>query len=391
MGLSLVKIITTVIYNIYFHPLSVFPGPKSAAATPIPYVYRLINGRFVHWTTYLHSKYGEVVRISPNELSFIGPSAWQDIHASRPQLPRPDVGKLEVSIGAKAMIAADNEDHARQRRIVSHAFSDRAVREQEYILKKYSDLLITRLHQQLTAAKAHTELDICSWLQFALFDIVGDLCFGESFHSLESMETHEWVQTIIKGVKFGMLLTAFQYFAPADSIVRWCIPKSLTAMAQRHYDRTSQKVDWRIDQKSERADFMKYILENNDKKGMTREEINSTVSLLVLAGSGSPAGTCSAAIWYSLKNPSVLQKLEEEIRGRFSKFEDITVSSAIEMPYLHAVLEESLRMHTSEPVALPRQINRPGMQVCGRFVPEGVSVIQRYSGHASADRTLRHA
>ena len=344
----------------------------TAAATPIPYVYRLINGRFVHWTTKLHAKYGEVVRISPDELSFIGPTAWQDIYASRPQLPRPDVGKLEVSIGAKAMIAADNENHARQRRIVSYAFSDRALREQEYILKKYTDLLITRLHEQLKVTKVHHGLDICSWLQFATFDIIGGLCFGQSFHSLESMETHEWVQTILKGVKFGMLLTAFQYFPPADLIMKWCIPSSLKAMAQRHYDRTCQKVDWRIDQKSERPDFMKYILENNDKKGMTREEINSTVSLLVLAGSGTSAGTCTAALWYSLNNLSVLKKLEEEIRGAFPKFEDITVASASKLPYLHAVLQESLRMHTSEPVALPRQINRPGMQICGRFVAEGV-------------------
>ena len=44
----------------------------------------------------LHEKYGEVVRIHPEELSFISPSAWQDIYASRPQLPKPKIGTLEV-------------------------------------------------------------------------------------------------------------------------------------------------------------------------------------------------------------------------------------------------------------------------------------------------------
>ena len=362
------------IYNVYFHPLSKFPGPKTAAATPIPFVYHLVTGRLVDWTTWLHATYGGIVRINPDELSFIEPRAWQDIYVSRPQLPRPDVGKLEVSIGAKAMIGADNENHARQRRIVSHAFSDRALREQEYILKKYTDLLVKLLQDQSVLTRGNPkEIDICLWFQFTTFDIIGDLCFGESFHSLESFEHHDWVKRILKGVKFGMILTAFQYFPPADAIMKWCMPNSLKAKGQRHYDETCRKVDKRIEQKSERPDFMKYILENNDKKGMTKEEINSTASLLVLAGSGTSSAACAAAVWFSLKNPPVMRRLKEEIRGAFTEYEDITVASASKLSYLHAVLLEALRMHAEEPVALPRQVNRPGMEICGRIIPEGVS------------------
>ena len=92
-----VKIVVTAIYNVYFHPLSKFPGPKSAAATPLPFVRRLINGHWVEWTATLHEKYGEVVRIHPDELSFISPSAWQDIYNSRPHLPKPKIGVIAVS------------------------------------------------------------------------------------------------------------------------------------------------------------------------------------------------------------------------------------------------------------------------------------------------------
>ena len=289
------------------------------------------------------------------------------------------MGKLEVSIGAKAMIGADNENHARQRRIVSHAFSDRALREQEYILQKYMDLLISQLHDQFLSTRGDAkEIDLCLWFQFVTFDIIGDLCFGESFHSLESLEHHDWVKTIFKGVKFGMILTAFQYFPPADAIMKWCMPNSLKAKGQRHYDETCRKVDKRVEQKSERPDFMKYILENNDKKGMTREEINSTASLLVMAGSGTSSAACTAAIWFSLKNPSVMRRLKDEIREAFTEYKDITVASASNLPYLHAVLQEALRMHTEESVALPRQVNRPGMEICGRIIPEGVCITQVY-------------
>ena len=91
-----IKTVVTAVYNVYFHPLSKFPGPKSAAATPLPFVRRLITGHWLEWTTALHEQYGEVVRIHPDELSFISPSAWQDIYASRPQLPKPKIGTIEV-------------------------------------------------------------------------------------------------------------------------------------------------------------------------------------------------------------------------------------------------------------------------------------------------------
>ena len=55
-----VKTIVTAIYNIYYHPLAEFPGPKSAAATPLPFVRRLITGHWAEWTTALPEKYGEV-------------------------------------------------------------------------------------------------------------------------------------------------------------------------------------------------------------------------------------------------------------------------------------------------------------------------------------------
>ncbi len=284
------------------------------------------------------------------------------------------------------MVAANNENHARQRRIVSHAFSDRALREQEYILKKYTDLLINRLHDQVTSTKEHSrEVNICNWIQFATFDIVSDLCFGQSFRSLESMEHHIWVKQIFKGIKFGMLLTAFQYFPPAGAIMKWCIPSSLKAKAKCHYDMTCQKVDRRINQKSQRPDFMKYILENNDKRGMSMEEINSTVSFLVLAGSETVAGTCTSAIWFLLKNPSAMERLKEEISGAFTGLEDITVASASNLPYLHAIMQESLRLHTNSPVALPRQVDRSGVRICGRLIPEGVSMNSRFAGARPAD------
>ena len=91
----------------------------------------------------------------------------------------------------------DPEDHHRQRKIISHAFSPRALQEQEYILQKWIDKLITRLHDQ------GKEVDICEWYNYLTFDVIGDLCFGESLHCLETAENHPWIAAIFPGIKIG--------------------------------------------------------------------------------------------------------------------------------------------------------------------------------------------
>ncbi|KAJ5673431.1 hypothetical protein N7507_002558 [Penicillium longicatenatum] len=68
-----------VIYHLYFHPLSRFPGPKSHAISRIPYFRRAIKGTLPFDMLDLHNKYGDIVRIAPDELAFSYPDAWKDI------------------------------------------------------------------------------------------------------------------------------------------------------------------------------------------------------------------------------------------------------------------------------------------------------------------------
>ena len=178
------------IYNVYLHPLRKFPGPWLAKATPLPFTRRLLNGQMVDWTLHLHRKYGDVVRIQPDELSFTLAQAWTDVFASRPQLPKPEKGTIVPPNGVRFFATFPKpEDHSRHRRILGHAFSDRALKEQEYILQNYTDFYITRLHDQVEMG---VEIDICNWNMFLMFDIICDLCFAESFNSLENAAYHPW-------------------------------------------------------------------------------------------------------------------------------------------------------------------------------------------------------
>lgn len=369
------------VYNLYFHPLRNFPGPKLAAATPLPFVWRLLNGRFPDWTNELHARYGVVVRVHPDELSFIGSSAWRDIYMARPQLPKPIFGVLESPNGHHPIVTIpDPELHGKQRKILSPAFSERALREQEYILQRYSDLLISRLKEEAGKGKSGTEeVDLEEWYNFTTFDILGDLCFGDSFHSLERGDNHPWVAAIFNSVKFAQILTAFHHFPPMYTLLKLCMPPQVSEMAMRNHTWTRRKVDERIESKSDRPDFMSYILRNNYEGGMARPDIDSTATLLVLAGSETSATTLTGATYFCLRNPPMMEKLQKEIRGAFGGDpQNITVSSASKLPYLTAVFQEALRMHPTGPVSIPREIDRPGVEICGIPVPQGVSCFPQF-------------
>ena len=77
-------VLTTVIYNVLFHPLKHIPGPLAARATGLPHAVHMRDGSIVKWLKQLHDKYGDAVRLAPNEVSFIsGDTAWPDIYGFR--------------------------------------------------------------------------------------------------------------------------------------------------------------------------------------------------------------------------------------------------------------------------------------------------------------------
>ena len=70
-------------YNIYLHPLRAYPGPKLWATTRLFWIYHRVTGQLVWKSVELHRKYGSVVRVAPDELSYTTETAWKTIYGLR--------------------------------------------------------------------------------------------------------------------------------------------------------------------------------------------------------------------------------------------------------------------------------------------------------------------
>ena len=330
----------------------------------------------------LHDEYGPVVRVNPDTLSFITAQSWKDIYGNIPgrgQLIRYHVYEsIAMFAGYKPSLSAikNHAEHARVRGLFSPAFSERAVREQESLITGYIDTLIQKLKTQSQGS----EVDLVRWYNYTTFDIIGDLSLGQSFGSLENTEYHLWMSNIFEGIKKLNTLTVVAAFPLLQAIMSCAVMLYPTALeGQRvHKEYTSEAVRKRLASKTENKDFMSYLIRPKDEEGLTVDEIDANADLLVMAGSETAASALSGATYYLLKEKATLEKVCKEVRGAFQREKDINFISVARLPYLGAVVEETLRIYAPVPCD-QRKVTLPGGNfIDGHFVPGNVSHVGQY-------------
>lgn len=154
--LSVFYIVVTTFYRLYLHPLAAYPGPLLGRLTQWYDVYHAYRGDKHINFVYLHARYGPVVRYSPNSLAINEPAALQAIYGHNANVRKSDFyhGFRAHPAAASTFLATDKAQHARKRRIMGQAFSDRAIKSLEVyvleIIRGYEE----GIEKQLTASKA---------------------------------------------------------------------------------------------------------------------------------------------------------------------------------------------------------------------------------------------
>ncbi|PSN70341.1 averantin oxidoreductase, partial [Corynespora cassiicola Philippines] len=371
------------VYRLWFHPLAKYPGPfwNRVSQVKFPAIYSVLSGRLPMDTKTLHDRYGSVVRLSPNELSFNTVQAWEDIYGLR-QGKRPyskdpiHVGSVDPVAGVSTISMADNDTHARQRRALSHGFSQQALWGQEEIVQSFVSKLLSNI---ASFASTNSAFNIVDWYNFMTFDVIGELSFGESFGCLERGDFHFWITLIFRAVQAGAIETATRRFATPGSplqqyLMRW-IPNEMRTKRKDHLAYSREKVLKRLsDTKNERKDFIYYILRQSKRIDLSQDEIIVNGALFIVAGSETTAMTLSAMTNFLIAHPYKFERLKREIRSTFVSENEITVEKVTALQYLNACIEETLRMLPPAPIGFLRSVPPGGDTIDGLLLPEGTTV-----------------
>ncbi|KAF4436168.1 hypothetical protein F53441_13312 [Fusarium austroafricanum] len=356
------------IYSITFHPLAKIPGPKFCAISRFPYWIKLFRGEDVAWTKKLHDQYGPVVRYGPNDLSYAAAQAWNDIHAHK-VTEKPKEFFIQPINGVPSMLTANTEDHARVRRLFSPAFSDRALKEQQPLFKKYTDLLMHKISE--VGEEGAKPIEITQLFNFTTFDVMAELCFGHPLNLLARNEYSPWVKSVFESLKMMPIVSFIMYYPILNYILTRFEPKAVTEARITHCKHSEDRVNHRLLHGSNQPDVWNLVLQAKEGRGLTLEEMHSNAEIFMLAGSETTATLLSGAVYYLLTNPDKMKILVEEIRGSFTNAEDMTLGRLAELKYMHACLKESLRIYTPTPLGSPRLVPKGGQKILGQHIPEG--------------------
>lgn len=323
----------------------------------------------------LHEKYGYVVRISPHELSFNDSRAWKDIHGHQKPGKANIIKHPEWFVPAindvHTIISANDTDHARMRRIFSNAFSDKALKLQEKLFAKYADLLVYKL-KEISQDAAH-KVDMVRMYNYTTFDIMSDLTFGEPLYLLDNTDYVPWVKNIFQSIRTGSKIGIIRYWPNLMAFAKKLTGNTFQSKRVLHFDYSARRVDRRIERGSNEPDIWNLVMNAKEGRGLTKGEMYANTTVFMIAGTETTATLLSGVTWYLLKHPETLAKLTAEIRSAFQSDDDISIETLQRLKYLRACLEEALRMYPPVPIGLPCLVPPQGAEVCGEWIPGGVS------------------
>lgn len=332
----------------------------------------------------MHAKYGLIVRIAPNELSYADKRAWRDIYEKRPGnqlfLRNETWFRKDEWGGDKnephSIFSHAETHHSRFRRAFQPAFSDGSLQKQAQMIEGYADLFI----QQMRSFSNKT-VDMTQWFNFFTFDVAGDLSFGESFKCLEEKQAHPWVQIAQDFGKGVALIASLNFYWPLNVLLQYFIPKEFVERNKLHRQMSAQRAQKRLNNcDSERPDFVTPALvkSNRDSKASIADnEWGINLAVIVFAASETTSSALTVIFRELLKfeNGEFLKRVTQEIRTTYSSETEISISSISKskrLEQLESVIQEGLRLGPPVAIGVPRVVPRGGAMVCNRWVPGGV-------------------
>ncbi|GFP52263.1 trichothecene C-15 hydroxylase [Trichoderma asperellum] len=317
-------------------------------------------------------RYGDIVRVAPDELAYCNGAAWNDIMGHRKR-GQGENGKDPIfwKTQQHSVISADRENHTRMRRTLAHGFSAQAMLDQQPLIQGYVDMLINRLRE--SCDDGNRPMEMTSWYNWTTFDIIGDLAFGEPFGCLQNSDYHPWVSLVFQRIRGGAINNALRRFPFGERLIQFLIPKEARKKFHAHFQLTQEKVNKRLADTNPRPDFMEVMTKREGDMKFSYPELVDNASLLIIAGSETTATTLSGVTYMLLTHQEILQKTIDEVRSSFSSEAEIDLLSVQKLGYMMAVLQETLRMYPPVPATIPRKAQPGGDMICGQYVPENVN------------------
>ncbi|KAF2642621.1 cytochrome P450 [Massarina eburnea CBS 473.64] len=397
-------------------PLCHLPGPKLYASSKWRLAlddYRGTRTRSIHA---LHKKYGTAVRISPNEISFSSLSALRTIYGAGSGFERTEFYRMFDVYGRQNLFTfAEVKKHAERKKLIAHAYSKSAILSPTAIARPLVEKNVQSFLNLLKEDKSTAEEIFHSLHWFSLDSITGFL-YGDKHGGTDALRGNQAHREMLHDILdpsrrkltwFAVHLKAYtKWLYMQTGLVEKLItglglfpmhkPATYTGIrahaleSWRSFENSQQEIDMQGEDLSIMSKLQK-PRKNGQGSQLDGLDIASEVADHFLAGIDTTSDTLMFAIW-ALSRPEnkvYQEKLIKEVDSipieSCNDDGNPTAEAVDKLPYLDAVIKESLRLYAPLPASEPRSMS-VDVTVDGYKIPAGTVVsVSPYTLHRNAD------
>ncbi|KFX89674.1 hypothetical protein V490_06862 [Pseudogymnoascus sp. VKM F-3557] len=378
--------VSSVLYNVLFHPLRAYPGPLAARATIWWKIYtEVIKKESMSDVLFgLHRQFGDIVRIGPNELHFANPAAYHDIYNSSARWDKERMlyegfGEDHSSFGM--LTYAESRP---RKEVLLPLFSRRAILSMQGLVREKIDHFASILAKNNANGNSS---DLLLGFRCFTIDTITTFCFAQS---VDAIDEPEFAAPIVEAMDNTLpAFHAFKYFPLLRksilSIPPWLSLKISPQMAG--LSRLQMLLGKQVTDVIANPDSLKdsphpiiysRLLDPDVQKGNPIPDATSLyeeAQSLVFAGGVTVADTLMTGYFQILSQPSLYTKLQAEVLGVWPDIDSPPKFEVLEtLPTLTATIKESLRHSPGVSSSLLRIVPANGATISGRPIPGGTIV-----------------
>ncbi|KAL1761561.1 cytochrome P450, partial [Schizophyllum commune] len=369
----------------YFHSLACVPGPFMASLTDYYVMYYQVvkDGSLINQLETLHAIYGPAVRMGPNSVHFDNPGVYDKIYSRGTAFVKDSA--LYRGFPEETTFGSVDPVYAKARRdAISPLFSRRAVSKLEPFIREKVDKLTGKLLER----DERQPVDLFRAFRAVSLEVIFSYCFGEPCNALDAPDFEDpLLADLASFARMNMVFKAFPALVP---LVQAILTKILKPFSRRVagrsllIDKLSAQIDMLLENPALledaphetiyhhliRTDSGEAPVETPSRRSLLGEAIN-----LQLAGNHTVAAACTVGCYHILNNEVIYHRLLVQLKKAIPQPSSLIELDVVEkLPYLTAVIKESLRLSHGVVSPMLRKVNTDGMVLDGIVVPRGTTV-----------------
>ncbi|KAF8173850.1 cytochrome P450 [Mycena galopus ATCC 62051] len=327
-----------------------------------------ISLEYEHWATLYGGAYEIPLAFGSKQVMLHDPKALAHCYnTERAVYVRTESERQIISaMFGRGVLWAEGEMHKRQRKALTPAFSNAAIRKLTSVFYDSAYKLKSFWDEKLESAESAdgVVIEVQDWMNRVALDSIGIAGFShdfeyiagkessvtETFHALELAETG-----ILNIFIFGLaiLFPALQRLPTQRMRVLWRLRKNLAMIAEDMLATTRREKENGVAEEDRDKSIIGMLLKaevTDAELYMTQEEVVAQ-NVLLLAGYETTSISLTWALIELSKHLEMQDKLRTELLTKFGGGDPTwdQLSSTSDLPYLDAIVLEVLRMHPALP------------------------------------------